>query len=108
VARNTHYPDESRHDILGSAGTILLGNPPQPNMFLSSATHRRGVLAPELSLAMNDGYRMELASFVEYVRDGVLPTVDGHTSRAALRVALAARESLQTGMPVKINDYAAP
>ncbi|HEY3228779.1 MAG TPA: Gfo/Idh/MocA family oxidoreductase [Roseiflexaceae bacterium] len=104
VARNTHYPDESRHDLLGSAGTILLGNPPQTNMFLSSVTHRRGVLAPELSLAMNDGYRLELASFVEYVRDGVLPTVDGHTSRAALRVALAARESLQTGVPVQIAE----
>jgi predicted dehydrogenase len=102
VARNTCYPDETRHDILGSAGTILLGNPPQPNLFLATGGQRRGVLAPELSMAVNDGYRNELASFVEHVRDGRMPEVDGYASRAALQAALAARESLRRGAPVPI------
>jgi predicted dehydrogenase len=100
VARNTHYPDETRHDILGSDGTILLGNPPQPNLFLATSRQRHGILAPELSMAVSDGYRNELASFVEHIRDGRMPVVDGYASRAALQAALAARESLLLGQPV--------
>jgi predicted dehydrogenase len=102
VARNTRYPDETRHDILGSAGTILLGNQPQPNLFLATGGQPRGVLAPELSMTVSDGYRNELASFVEHVRQGRMPEVDGYASRAALQAALAARESLNTGRPIQI------
>src|SRR5262245_57841928 len=104
VARNTRYPDETRHDILGSEGTILLGNPPQPNLFLATGMQQRGVLAPELSLAVSDGYRNELASFVQQVRQGRIPEVDGFASRAALQAALAARESLRVGRPVQLRE----
>jgi predicted dehydrogenase len=102
VARNTHYPDETRHDILGSNGTILLGNPPQPNLFLATSGQRHAMLAPELSMAVNDGYHNELASFVEHIRDGRMPEVDGYASRAALQAALAARASLRIRGPVRI------
>ena len=103
VTRNTRYPDETRHDVLGSAGSILLGNQPQPNLFVAADGQPRGVLAPELSLGVNDGYRNELASFVEHVRDGRMPEVDGAASRAALLAALAARESLRIGRPVHLD-----
>jgi scyllo-inositol 2-dehydrogenase (NAD+) len=102
VVRSTCYPDETRHDVLGSRGTILLGNPPQPNLFLATSEQRRGALMPELSMAVNDGYRNELAAFVAHVRDGSRPEVDGYASRAALQAALAARESLRLGRPVQI------
>jgi scyllo-inositol 2-dehydrogenase (NAD+) len=103
VARNTRYPDESRHDVLGSAGTILLGVPPQANLLVATAEQRRGALVPELSLAVNDSYRNELVAFVECVGAGRMPEVDGHASRAALAAALAARESLATGRPVQVE-----
>ena len=103
VARNTRYPCEARHDVLGSAGTILLGVPPQSNLFVATAEQRRGALAPELSMAVNDGYRGELAAFVACVAVGRMPEVDGHASRAALAVALAARESLRVGRPVEVK-----
>ena len=60
------------------------------------------MLAPELSMAISDGYRNELASFVEHIRSGRLPEVDGYSSRAALQAALAARESLRVGRPVQV------
>jgi predicted dehydrogenase len=103
VVRNTHYPDESRHDVLGSAGTLLLGVPPQTNLLVATAEQRRGALTPELSMAVNDGYRGELAAFVECVAAGRMPEVDGHTSRAALAAALAARESLRVGRPIEVQ-----
>ena len=103
VVRNTRYPDESRHDVLGSAGTILLGVPPQPNLLVATAEQRRGALTPELSMAVNDGYRGELAAFVACVAAGRMPEVDGHASRAALAAALAGRESLRVGRPVEVK-----
>jgi predicted dehydrogenase len=107
VARNSRYPDESRHDVLGSIGTLLLGAPPQANLFMATAEQRRGALAPELRMAVNDGYRGELAAFVECVAAGRMPEVDGHASRAALAAALAARESLRIGRPVAIESLSA-
>ena len=103
VARNARYPDEARHDVLGSAGTILIGVPPQANLLVATADQRRGALTPELSMAVNDGYRGELAAFVECVAAGRMPEVDGHASRAALAAALAARESLRIGRPVAVE-----
>jgi scyllo-inositol 2-dehydrogenase (NAD+) len=103
VVRNARYPNESRHDVLGSAGTILLGVPPQANLFVATAEQRRGALAPDLSMAVNDGYRAELAVFVECVAAGRMPEVGGHASRAALAAALAARESLRVGKPIEVQ-----
>jgi predicted dehydrogenase len=103
VVRNSRYPDESRHDVLGSAGTILLGVPPQTNLFVATAEQRRGALTPELSRGVNDGYRGELVAFVECVAAGRMPEVDGQASRAALAAALAARESLRVGRPVAVE-----
>ena len=44
-----------------------------------------------------------LAHALEHVRGGRMPEVDGYASRAALLAALAARESLGAGRPVRVE-----
>lgn len=102
VGRNARYPDESRHEIVGDAGTILLGQLPQTNLFVATKAEQRGVLLSEHARAASGAYRDELAAFVHCVARGEQPAVDGYASRAALRIALAARDSLDTGQPVRI------
>lgn len=102
VGRNARYPDESRHEIVGDAGTILLGQPPQTNLFVATEKEKRGMLFSDYGRAASDAYRNELAAFLRVVERGEKPVVDGYASRAALQIALAGRASLETGAPVRV------
>ena len=53
-----------------------------------------------------DAYIAELAAFTDAVRAGTPARVDGTDARAALAIALAAAESVRTGVPVRIADLA--
>lgn len=50
----------------------------------------------------NRGFRSEIASFVSAIGNGEPPPVTAEQGRAALRTALAARESVRRGRPVDI------
>ncbi len=99
VGRNARYPDESRHEIVGAEGSILLGNLPQTNLFLATKREQRGTLFSDHHRAALGAYHDELAAFIRVVARGERPEVDGEASRAALQIALAAGESLRTGKP---------
>ena len=51
-----------------------------------------------------DAYAGELAHFVDCVRNGGGPECTGEDARAALAIALAAIESVQTGRPVRLEE----
>lgn len=102
LSRNTRYPDESRHDLLGSTGTILLGQMPQSSLLLATEKQVQGIMQQDIVHPIHQAYYQELASFVETVRTGSPPHADGSCSRAALRVALAAYESLHSRKPVSL------
>ena len=50
----------------------------------------------------------ELAAFVDCVRGGATPTPDGQDARAALVIALAAIQSVDTGRPVRLDAVDQP
>ncbi len=102
VGRNSRYPDESRHEIVGDGGTILLGQLPQTNMFVATQHERSGTLFSEHMRAVSGAYRAELESFIHCLTVGEQPVVDGYASRAALQIALAGRASLETGRPMPV------
>jgi myo-inositol 2-dehydrogenase/D-chiro-inositol 1-dehydrogenase len=45
----------------------------------------------------------QFARFIDCVQSGTEPSVTGADARAALEIALAARESVETGGPVVLN-----
>ncbi|MCW3100661.1 MAG: putative dehydrogenase [Chthonomonadaceae bacterium] len=60
-----------------------------------------GVDVPESPVAVNP-YQAELQHFCDCVEGGVTPSITPQDGRAAVRIALAAIESLQTGQPVTL------
>ena len=50
-----------------------------------------------------DAYVAQFAHFVDCVATGSEPSVSGADARVALEIALAARESVETGQPVVLN-----
>ena len=84
------YGYDVRGEVFGSDGVLLAGRAPE-----HAATGNTVLFA--------DAYVAQFAHFVDCVRAGEEPTVTGHDARIALEIALAARESVETGAPVVMN-----
>ena len=84
------YGYDIRGEVFGSDGVLLAGRPPE----------RAGRANIEL---FADAYVAQFAHFVDCVHAGVQPSVTGADARVALEIALAARESVETGAPVVLT-----
>ena len=83
------YGYDVRGEVFGSGGVLLAGRDP------GSA----GTLNTEL---FADAYVAQFAEFAEAIRAGRPASVTGEDARVALDIALAARESVETGAPVAL------
>jgi UDP-N-acetylglucosamine 3-dehydrogenase len=62
---------------------------------------RSGVPMPESPMAVNP-YEAELRHFVNCIAQGVTPSITPEDGTAAVRIALAAQQSIETGKPVAL------
>jgi myo-inositol 2-dehydrogenase / D-chiro-inositol 1-dehydrogenase len=84
------YGYDIRGEVFGSGGVLLAGRTPE-----KAATKNIELFA--------DAYVAQFAHFVECIQTGAEPSVTGEDARTALEIALAARESVQTGAPVALD-----
>jgi myo-inositol 2-dehydrogenase / D-chiro-inositol 1-dehydrogenase len=84
------YGYDVRGEVFGSAGVLTAGRPPQ-----DAGTGNTELFA--------DAYVAQFAHFADAIRRGAEPSVTGQDARAALEVALAARESVETGAVVNLT-----
>ncbi len=93
-------------EIAGDAG-LLEYNFNQPTgvplkkALRSTDETRQAVAIPENPHSDNP-YRLELAHFLECLEAGRPPSITGQDGREAVRIALAALESIETGKPVTL------
>jgi myo-inositol 2-dehydrogenase/D-chiro-inositol 1-dehydrogenase len=98
------YGYDVRGEVFGSAGMVTAGTPAQVTMAHWTGD---GVSRPTLrsdTEVFPDAYAGELASFCAAVRSGRPTAVGGEDARAALRIALACVESVETGGTVTVRD----
>jgi myo-inositol 2-dehydrogenase/D-chiro-inositol 1-dehydrogenase len=84
------YGYDVRGEVFGSGGVLQAGRAPE-----SAGTSNTELFA--------DAYVAQFAHFVDCVHAGTEPSVTGTDARAALGIALAARESVETSAPVLLN-----
>ncbi|MFJ2620374.1 Gfo/Idh/MocA family oxidoreductase [Glutamicibacter sp. NPDC087344] len=104
------YGYDVRGEIFGSGGMIQAGGPVQQTAGLFDA---QGAHAETSRLNIDlfaDAYRKQLEVFVRKVRgtqqgtaDAALEVPGGSDARAALQIALAALESHESGLPVRLD-----
>ena len=68
---------------------------------LFAERNKAGVAVPESPTAMNP-YQAELAHFLDSLERGVPPSISPRDGLEAVRIALAAIESIETGRPVTL------
>ncbi|ALG30581.1 dehydrogenase [Glutamicibacter halophytocola] len=105
------YGYDVRGEFFGSSGMVQAGNPVQ---LAASSFDAQGAHAPTERLNIElfaQAYRDQLSIFTRKIRgvregtaDAALAVPTGADARAALRVALAALESSETGLPVKLQS----
>jgi myo-inositol 2-dehydrogenase / D-chiro-inositol 1-dehydrogenase len=88
------YGYDVRGEVFGSGGVLLAGNDPQ----------QAGASNVEL---FADAYVAQFAHFVDTIQTGEAPGPTGLDARIALDIALAARESVESGAPVALNGVPA-
>lgn len=84
------YGYDVRGEVFGSNGVLLAGRAPED-------------ASPGNTDLFADAYVAQFAHFAECIRAGVQPSVTGHDARVALEIAIAARESVQSGAPVVLD-----
>lgn len=98
------YGYDVRAEVFGSAGMVTAGSPAHLSTAHWSAA---GVTSPTARAdtdLFTDAYAAELAAFCRAVREGGPTQVGGEDARAALRIALACIEAVETGGTVTIRD----
>ena len=94
-------------EIAGDKGLLECSfNQPNPSPFTKSLTgvnvERAGVALPESPSGVNP-YHAELAHFLSCLESGITPCITPKDGTEAVRIALAAIESMQTGKPVTLS-----
>ena len=98
------YGYDVRGEVFGSAGMVTAGTPAQVTMAHWTS---QGVARPTRrsdTELFADAYAGELSAFCAAVRSGAAPVATGEDARAALRIALACIESVETGRTVTVRD----
>ena len=96
------YGYDVRGEVFGSGGMVSAGEVTRTAMRHYSSP---GVLAdtPRVNIELfHDAYVAQLAHFADCIRSGSAPLVDGLDARNALEIALAAKESVETGLAVSL------
>jgi predicted dehydrogenase len=100
LSRNARYGEDIRTEVIGSAGAMFVGAWP-------AGSHSRhdpsSGLGQALDVVVDGQYRPESQAFVDAILDSGEFPATGADSRAALIVALAARESAQSGKTIVLE-----
>jgi myo-inositol 2-dehydrogenase / D-chiro-inositol 1-dehydrogenase len=100
------YGYDVRGEVLGSGGMATMGDGRRTGMVFSGPAGRVAETVRSDQELLAGAYVAELAAFVDAVRAGTPAPVGGDDARAALAIALAAAESVQTSRPVWIHEVA--
>ena len=102
LSRNAVYGYDIRGEIWGTKGSIQIGYDRQTpiRMFTREGISHDAV--PYFMERFENAYLAQIQNFAEHVRKGLPPAITGADAVAALRISLAANQSLRECRPVEL------
>jgi scyllo-inositol 2-dehydrogenase (NAD+) len=103
ASRVTRYAHDLRGEVIGDEGAVQIGALRRRPLRLLD---RNGVHHDTVHTSgqrMGDAFAAMLQSFVDCVHDNIEPPVTAADSRATVAAAIAATESIRTGLPVTLG-----
>ena len=105
TSRRSGYGFECRTEVLGDDGALATDGTPLHGVEQRRAGTTRRALPRDFEARFADAYVAQLTAFADSIRTDSPPRVSGADGIAALRIALAAEESLRAGgAPVSLGS----
>lgn len=104
ASRNAHYGYDIRAEVIGTEGTLFIGDLQQHHVHLLTKSGKTHDLLPSFPVRFSDAYTIEMDAFIQRVRENEKSPVTAKDGVRALEIALAAKQSFQTGEKVKVFD----
>ncbi len=102
-SRQAVYGYDQRVEVFGSEGCIIIGNPTPYNGTLCTQSRVEQPLPLYFFIERyNVSFLEEMRHFVKCVQEDTVPAVSGRDGKIPVMMGMAARESLETGLPVSI------
>lgn len=106
ASRNSPYGYDIRAEIIGSEGSLFIGELRDKSLTILNATGSRYEIIPDFQTRFHDAYRLELQHFIDCVRSRNTPIVTAEDATINLKIALAATESMRSGKKVVLQPQA--
>lgn len=104
ASRNAHYGYDIRAEVIGTEGTLFIGDLKHHHVHLLTKSGKTHDLLPSFPVRFSDAYTIEMDAFIQRVRENEKSPVTAKDGVRALEFALAAKQSFQTGEKVKVFD----
>lgn len=98
------YGYDVRGEVFGSAGMVTVGDVRRSSVAFYGAEGLTSDTTRHNTDLFRDAYTSELEHFAECVRTGAIPRCTGEDARRALKIALAAIQSVQSAGPVRLEE----
>jgi predicted dehydrogenase len=102
LARTAVYGEDVRTEVLGSTGSLFVGRLPLAQGAFAGPGFVTTYGVDPSTLRFQVAYAAQVAAFVTAIAGDRPVTPDGEAATAALRIALAARRSVEEGRPVAV------
>ncbi|WP_261772892.1 Gfo/Idh/MocA family oxidoreductase, partial [Bacillus tropicus] len=93
ASRNSPYGHDIRAEIIGTAGSILVGTLRKSHVTILTESGSSYEIIPDFQARFKDAYRLELEHFAECVKKGETPIVTDVDATINLEIGIAATES---------------
>lgn len=105
ASRNAYYGYDIRAEIIGTEGSIFIGNLREHDIQILTKAGNTHDILPDFPIRFKDAYNLELEDFFQAVikKGSTRVTVDDGVK--ALEISYAARESYQTGQQVDLLQF---
>ncbi len=104
-SRNAHYGYDIRGEVIGTEGTILIGSVKNHDIKVLTKKGSTHDIVPDFPTRFKDAYVIEMIDFIDSLRKNRTPKVTEIDGKAALEIALKAKESFETGQMVHLDTH---
>ena len=104
VSRNAVYGYDIRTEVLGSKGSLQIGQLQQTPLLVMTTEGVTHDTVPYFMERFPEAYAGEIRDFVDCIQKDRTPAVSGHEARAATAIGIAATRSLDEGRPVPLSE----
>ncbi|MGM0777949.1 MAG: inositol 2-dehydrogenase [Bacillota bacterium] len=103
ASRNAYYGYDIRAEIIGTEGSIFIGNLRQHDIQVLTKAGNTHDILPDFPTRFADAYTFELEDFFRVIAENATPRVTVDDGVKALEIAYAARESYEKGQTIDLS-----